>query len=63
MTKKQFQALSPWRRGYAVYMCGSRPDEPNVPDESDPYRGGSRESRRWNEGQRAAILAVIDGEE
>lgn len=63
MTKKQFRMLSPWRREYAAYMLGSRPDEPNVPDARDPYRVGSRASRRWNAGQQAAVLAVIDGEE
>lgn len=63
MTKKQFRSLSPWLRGYAAYMLGSRPDEPNVPAECDPYRAGSRASRRWNAGQQAAVLAVIDGEE
>ena len=36
LTKEQFDGLGPEGKGYAVYMCGSRPDQPNVPESYEP---------------------------
>lgn len=63
LTKKAFAALSPFARGYAVYMLGRRDDQPNVPDEQNPFPSGTRAHRRWAAGQDAAIRDVVDGEE
>jgi len=63
LTKEEFEALSPRDRGYAVYMAGSRDDQPNIPDESNPYPDGSIKAALWNEGQRIAVLEAQDSEE
>lgn len=45
MTAEQFFNLTPLQRGYAVYMCGEREDQPNIPNERKPVcdRLGRRE--------------------
>lgn len=63
VTAAQFAALSPRDRGFVVYWMGSRDDQPNVPNESNPYDAGSREAELWNQGQREAVIAAIDVEE
>lgn len=63
MSKRKFLALGPRLRGYAVYMLGARKDQPNVPNEPNPYPRGSRKHHEWDEGQRRAMLDTIDGEE
>ena len=60
LTKEDFEALAPVERGYAVYMCGCRDDQPNVPDEKNPYPGESAEHKRWAEGAMLACLEVQD---
>jgi hypothetical protein len=63
MTQDDFARLAPQARGYAVYMFGSRDDEPAVPDEGNPYRPGSPEADAWDRGQQQAVLDVTDLEE
>lgn len=63
VTKEEFESFSPFDRGYAVYMCGSREDQPNIPDEKNPYPDGSHERQRWNDGQLRAVLNAQDSEE
>ena len=63
ITKQQFDEMSAYGRGFAVYWCGKNPDEPNVPDEENPYRHGTVEWSDWNRGQQAAVLAAQDSEE
>jgi hypothetical protein len=60
MTAAQFSALSPYGKGYAVYMLGDREDEPNVPKEWTPRED---EAEEYKEGQMQAVLDVQDGEE
>lgn len=60
MTAEQFNQLTAFERGYAVYMAGCRDDEPNIPDEGNPYPVGHAEHTQWCDGQNAAMLAVID---
>jgi hypothetical protein len=63
MTSAEFYKLKPLQRGYVVYMLGELDDEPNVPNESNPYPARSADARAWDEGQRRAVLDVQDGEE
>ena len=60
LSRHEFLALSPYDRGYAVYMMGAREDQPNVPDESNPYPNGSRRADAWRRGQQAACLDAQD---
>lgn len=60
ITKEGFQILTPKQRGYVVYMCGARDDEPNVPDEENPYPKNSTEHREWNEGAAIACHQAAD---
>jgi hypothetical protein len=62
-TVEEFLALSPRARGYLVYMYGERDDQPNVPNESNPYPSGSADADAWDEGQRRAVLVAQDSEE
>jgi|GEM_PF-5843948 len=63
LTKEEFERLSPRDRGYAVYMLGSRDDQPNVPDESNPYQEGTEDWAQWNVGQQLGVLEAQDSEE
>lgn len=63
ITKKQFKALSPHDRGFAVYMCGHRKEEPNVPAEACPYPEGSVAHKRYTRGQNEAMIICTDMEE
>ena len=63
LTAERFAALPPRARGYAVYMVGSRDDQPNVPDERNPYPVGSSDAQEWDAGALSAYLEVLDGEE
>jgi len=63
ISKRQFLKLKPYERGYAVYMAGERDDEPNVPNEQNPYRHGSNNAAEWERGQQQAVLDVQDSEE
>jgi hypothetical protein len=63
ITPEQFAKLSPYARGYAVYVAGERDDQPHVPNERNPYPAGSREATEWDRGQAQAVLDVQDGEE
>lgn len=60
MSKEEFEALDPKTRGYAVYMMGNRSDEPNVPNEDNPYPAGSPEHAAWDDGQSLAVQDVQD---
>lgn len=60
LTAAQFLALTPWSRGYAVYMFGERDDEPNVPDEGNPYQPGTADAEAWEAGNMRAAVDVQD---
>lgn len=60
MTKEKFESLSPAVRGYTVYMAGDRDDQPNVPNESNPYPKGSENHSQWAHGQDLAVQEVQD---
>jgi hypothetical protein len=63
MTTVEFSKLTPRQRGYVVYMMGERADEPDVPNESNPYAAGSNDAIEWGEGRRRAVLIAQDSEE
>lgn len=63
ITKAQFESMTPYGRGYTVYMFGRDDNEPNIPDESNPYPPGSKESLGWIRGMTAAVLEAQDSEE
>lgn len=56
LSAEDFAGLSPWEKGYAVYWCGNREDQPNVPTKYDP---SPDEQDEYNEGQHAAVIATI----
>lgn len=63
MSRRAFMSLSPRSRGRAVYLLGAREDEPNVPDERNPYATGSRDAAQWDAGAWSAYLDVIDADD
>ena len=63
LSASDFKRLPPKERGYVVYMFGARKDQPNVPNEKNPFPEGSKKHAEWNEGQRIAVLEAQDCEE
>ena len=59
ITTEEFIALTPYAKGYAVYMCGARANQPNVPDE---YTPSSKNVEAFSRGVRAAILEITESE-
>ncbi len=60
MTKAEFERLTPYERGAAVYMLGAREDEPHVNDESNPYSAGGVEWKDWIRGQAMAVQGSVE---
>jgi len=60
ISRETFESLSPRDRGFAVYMYGCRDDQPNIPDESNPFQKGCGDWEEWNQGQHEAVIAVQD---
>jgi len=60
ITEKQFKSLSPKMRGYMVYMRGARDDEPNVPNETNPFKPGSTKYILYQVGQNDAVIEAQD---
>lgn len=59
ITAEAFTRLSPWEKGYIVYMIGMKDDQPNVPEIYEPT---TNEIAEYESGKFAAVLAVIDTE-
>lgn len=59
-TKEEFEALDAFTRGYVVYMAGCRDDQPNIPDEENPYSKGSDDYDLWSYGNQQAIVEAQD---
>lgn len=55
LTKAQFETLTPFDRGYIVYLCGNKKDQPCIPNEQNPYDETSSEYIQWNRGQHQAV--------
>lgn len=60
IAKETFEQLTPFQRGYTTYMFGCREDEPNVPDEPNPYPQGSGYATAWRNGQQKAMIETQD---
>ncbi len=58
LSKREFQRLSPFGKGVAVYMGGERKDEPNIPPVYS-YRTVRRQ-REYLRGQAAAVQECQD---
>lgn len=54
-----FARLSPFEKGYAVYMCGSREDQPNVPEK---YQPAPDEAEEYANGASLAVVHIMDVE-
>lgn len=63
ITRDAFLSLPPFDRRYIVYMAGARDDEPNVPDEPNPYESGSNAALEWNRGAQEAALHAQDSDD
>jgi hypothetical protein len=63
ISKAEFAQLSPFLRGWTVYMAGERDDQPYVPNEANPYPPLSHEASEWKRGQEKAYIEVLDSEE
>ena len=57
ITAAEFAAFTPYAKGYAVYMCGDRSDQPNVPHE---YTPSPETAADFNRGTRTAILEITE---
>lgn len=55
-----FESLSPFGKGYAVYMYGEREDYPGVPK---TYTPRTRDLEQYQAGQRLAVQHAQDSEE
>jgi len=60
ISAEEFAELPAFDKGYAVYMLGERPEQPNVPL---VYSPAVAEAEDYYRGQHAAMLAAQDGEE
>lgn len=56
ITEQDFSDLSPYHRGYVVYLWGKSDGEPNVPDEANPFAPGTRNALDWVRGMTTAVL-------
>lgn len=63
MSVATFESLTPYWRGYYVYMCGKNDEQPNIPDEKNPYPAQTAEHDAWNEGASKACFDVLDGDD
>ena len=59
ITADEFENMSPYEKGYWVYMVGARDDQPNVPESYTPF---SCDVEAFLKGQQAACQDVVDVE-
>lgn len=55
MTAYEFAGLDAQQRGWSVYMHGHRIEEPNIPNELNPYMEGGDDHGAWKRGHLAAM--------
>lgn len=63
ISRDDFLGLRPFQRGYVVYLAGARDDEPNVPDETNPYDAGSADAAEWDRGATTAAIHAQEAED
>ena len=56
-TQKEFEGLTAYEKGYAVYLFGYRQDQPAVPKFYEPE---PEDAEEYGRGQQEAILSVQD---
>jgi hypothetical protein len=55
ISKQEFEELSPYLRGYTVYMAGTNAAQPHVPDERNPYADkDAYKAAEWERGSQEA---------
>lgn len=60
LTVADFEALSPWSRGYVVALYGSVDARPHIPSETNPFAAGSLHATAWTDGQAQAKIDEAD---
>ena len=60
-TKSQYDAASPWMKGYMSYMYAEHPGS-TIP-KTCPFEKGTQNVRDFERGQAAAVLDAQDSEE
>ena len=60
MTVEDFDKMTPWLKGYCVYMFGARKDYPAIPSSYTPTRD---EEAEYREGQHDAMLEAQEGDD
>jgi hypothetical protein len=61
-TLAKYNRLTPYLQGYVVYVEAAWPGSELV-REVNPYSQGTRQWKKWEEGNHQAMLDVMDGEE
>ena len=59
ITADEFENMSPYEKGYWVYMVGARDDQPNVPED---YTPANYDKEAYKTGQQAACRDLVDVE-
>ena len=59
ISKLMFESLSPYAKGYVVYMCGCLDSEPNIPKK---YKASEVDLSEYKRGEMKAIIEIIDVE-
>ena len=62
VSKEAWENLSPRSKGYVLYMQGELPGS-ELKGLSNPYRKGSANASKFEEGERIAVLEAQDSEE
>ena len=51
-TEAQFNAFSPFDRGFITGKVGKDKGQPNIPDEENPYKKGTKNHKEWERGRK-----------
>jgi hypothetical protein len=62
ITKEAWEKLSPRSKGYVLYMQGELPGS-ELKGLNNPYRKGSANAVKFEEGERIAVLEAQDSED
>lgn len=57
ITKKDFESLDPFAKGYWVYLGGTRKDQPNIPA---VYVPDDSEKEEYEQGQMRGVISEED---
>jgi hypothetical protein len=62
VTREKWNKLSPRSKGYVLYMQAELPGS-ELKGLSNPYRWGSANASKFEEGERLAVLEAQDGDD